>query len=151
MSKDAPGSKKSATHLPGSLTPKTWYDSEKHAEKTKVKPAEAAVHEKLGEIMWRQVGVMRNGQELKAAIEALSEMHLPQSDKEVRGEHELRSLHTLGLLVAKSALARQESRGSHYRADYPYRDDDQFQRHSLVAKGQDVSFEKKPGLTAGVS
>jgi L-aspartate oxidase len=151
MSKDAPGSSKSATHLPGSLTPKTWNDSEKHGEKTKAKPAEAVVHERLGEIMWRQVGVLRSGQELKAAIEALSEMRLPQGEKEVRGEHELRNLHTLGLLVAKSALAREESRGSHYRADYPYRDDDQFQRHSLVAKGQDVSFEKKPGLTAGVS
>ena len=42
--------------------------------------------------------------------------------------------------MAKSALARQESRGSHYRSDFPYRDDDDFAKHSIVRKGQDVRF-----------
>jgi succinate dehydrogenase/fumarate reductase flavoprotein subunit len=42
--------------------------------------------------------------------------------------------------VARSALARQESRGSHYRSDFPYRDDEDFNKHSLVQKGKDIRF-----------
>lgn len=34
-------------------------------------------------------------------------------------EHEDRNLLTIGALVARSALARQESRGAHYRSDFP--------------------------------
>jgi L-aspartate oxidase len=149
MSKDTPGSKKSSAHLPGSLAPKTWNDSDKHGEKPKTKTAEAAGLEILREIMWRQAGVMRNGKELKAAIDALDEMKLPHNEKLSRATEELRNLRKLGLLVARSAFAREESRGSHYRADYPYRDDERFRKHSFVDKGQDVTFEKKSGLAAG--
>jgi L-aspartate oxidase len=60
----------------------------------------------------------------------------------IRGaEYELRNLHSLAQLMARSALARQESRGSHYRSDFPYRDDEDFNKHSIVQKGKDVRFE----------
>ena len=55
-------------------------------------------------------------------------MHLPKSE--------------LASLMARSALAREESRGSHYRGDFPYRDDDEFQKHSLIRKDSEVIFEK---------
>ena len=58
-----------------------------------------------------------------------------------RSDHELRNLHTLATLICRSAIAREESRGSHYRSDFPYRDDDIFQKHSLVQGGKDVTFE----------
>lgn len=58
-----------------------------------------------------------------------------------RADHELHNLHCLASLMARSALARQESRGSHYRADFPYRDDDEFQKHSIIQRSQDVTFE----------
>jgi L-aspartate oxidase len=147
MGKEAPGSKKSSSQLPGILAPRTWNDL-KHGEVHKAKPARETL-EKLEEIMWRNVGVMRNGKELKAAVETLAEMQLLLHAKESREAHELRNLHTLGLLVARSALAREESRGSHYRDDFPYRDDEKFQMHSMVSKSQDVSFERKSGKAAG--
>jgi L-aspartate oxidase len=146
MIKDAPGSTRTSAHLPGGLAPKTWNNSEKHPDKPKANPAIAASLEKLQEIMWKQVGILRNGKELKAAIDGLDSLQLPQADRESRSQRELHNLHVLGLLVARSALVRQESRGSHYRSDFPYRDDDEFQKHSLVAKGQEVSFEKKVAM-----
>jgi len=145
MIKDAPGSHKTSAHLPGSLAPATWNHSEKHAEKGKPKCPDGPVLEKVKELLWKHVGVLRSGKELKAAIEALVAMELPKMQKQSRHEHEVRNLHALGLLVARSALAREESRGSHYRSDFPYRDDDTFQRHSLVSKGHEVSFENRAG------
>ena len=44
---------------------------------------------------------------------------------------ELRSLMVVGQLILASALNRQESRGAHFREDYPDRDDDQFLKHTL--------------------
>ena len=43
-------------------------------------------------------------------------------------------------LIVQSALAREESRGAHYRNDFPKRDDANFGKHSLVSKGRDVTF-----------
>jgi len=45
---------------------------------------------------------------------------------------ELRNLLVVGGLILKSALARQESRGAHYRSDFPQRRDDLFLRHTLA-------------------
>jgi L-aspartate oxidase len=142
MIKDAPGSKKNHTHLPGSPAPKTWNNSEKTPDKPKPKAAAADAREKLKELMWKQVGILRSGKELKAAIEALTALEIPRSEKDGRYEHELRNLHALGLLIARSALAREESRGSHYRSDFPYRDDEKFQKHSRISKDHHVTFEE---------
>lgn len=45
---------------------------------------------------------------------------------------ELRSLLTVGELILTSALERRESRGAHYRTDYPERDDTGFLKHTLA-------------------
>jgi len=47
----------------------------------------------------------------------------------------------MALLIARSGLAREESRGSHYRSDFPYRNDEDFGKRSAVQKGKDVRFE----------
>jgi succinate dehydrogenase/fumarate reductase flavoprotein subunit len=46
---------------------------------------------------------------------------------------------TAGLLIARSGLARHESRGAHYRTDYPVHDDEHFKRHSIV-QGNSIHF-----------
>jgi L-aspartate oxidase len=149
MRKDAPGSKKSSAHLPGTLVPTAGQEAANHVEKPKAKGEHDPLLVKVREIMWNHVGVLRNGKELKAAVDELRAMKITNNGKENREAHELRNLHELALLVARAALAREESRGSHYRGDFPYRDDDRFQRHSLVAKGQEVTFERKTGMAAG--
>jgi len=44
------------------------------------------------------------------------------------------------MLIARSALARLESRGAHYRLDYPSHDDARFKKHSVV-RGDAIRFE----------
>ncbi|HEU5403915.1 MAG TPA: hypothetical protein VFU86_21350 [Terriglobales bacterium] len=46
---------------------------------------------------------------------------------------EARNIADTALLIARSALARLESRGAHYRMDYPFHDDQKFHKHSIVA------------------
>ena len=104
-------------------------------------PAVAAALMQIRDLMWRHVGIMRNGKELSAAVALLENMKLPRSEHPGRQDYELSNLHSLALLMARSALAREESRGSHYRSDFPYRDDDLFQKHSLIKRSQDVTFE----------
>jgi L-aspartate oxidase len=91
--------------------------------------------------MWRHTGIMRSGKELSATIASLEKMQLSTSDHPGRHDYELLNLHALATLMARSALAREESRGSHYRSDFPYRDDDNFQKHSLIQRFKDVTFE----------
>ncbi|HEY1469452.1 MAG TPA: L-aspartate oxidase [Candidatus Acidoferrum sp.] len=142
MMKDAPGSKKNASHLPGTLAPKTWNNAEGKSATAKSKPVASEALQNLRDAMWKRVGILRNGKDLKAVLETLKTMAVPQSPKNGRADHELKNLYTLSCLIARSALARDESRGSHYRADFPYRDDDDFQKHSVVAKEQEVTFKK---------
>ncbi len=142
MMKDAPVSKKSTGALPGIAAPKTWNDHSESQANKKPKPTPSEALTKLRELMWHNVGIMRSGKDLKHVIQSLSTMEIPQSPKNNRADHELKNLHSLGSLIARSALAREESRGSHYRSDFPYRDDDEFQKHSQISKSHDPSFTK---------
>ena len=52
-----------------------------------------------------------------------------------------RSPHVLTRLIAESALAREESRGGHFRTDFPA-EDDAFAAHTLVRPGEEPVFER---------
>jgi L-aspartate oxidase len=93
--------------------------------------------EKLRGMMWLHAGLLRDGEGLATAAAALASMQaeLPQDVR--RPAVETRNLHAIATLIVRSALAREESRGAHYRNDYPVRDDARFQKHSVVA-GQDA-------------
>lgn len=143
MMKDAPVTKRHAVGLPGSPAPKPGNAPNAN---TGAKPADGArkypaAFDKIRDLVWRQIGIMRDGKDLAAAITQLQAIELPACEKPGRVEYEVRNLHSLALLMARSALAREESRGSHYRSDFPYRDDEKFGVHSVVQKGKDVGFE----------
>jgi L-aspartate oxidase len=142
MMQDAPGSKKKQLNMPGSPVPKPGKASNAQAAAPKAKPPASPALQKLREVMWKQVGILRDGKELKAALDSLQAMQIPLADKNGRCDHELKNLHALGILITRSALAREESRGSHYRSDFPYRDDDKFPSHSQISLLHDPSFEK---------
>jgi L-aspartate oxidase len=144
MSKDAPAGKRHPGAMPGSPVPLPGNSSAAHKESTKgsanSSPSSAALA-KIRDLMWREAGVLRSGKELADAIKQLETLEVPKCEKPARTAYELRNLHTLALLIARSGLAREESRGSHYRADFPYRNDEDFGKHSVVQKGKQVRFE----------
>jgi L-aspartate oxidase len=69
--------------------------------------------------MWDKVGIIRSGDGLTRAanILAIWERFLPQPADRV--SHELSSLVLCGRLMAEAALLREESRGAHFRTDFP--------------------------------
>jgi L-aspartate oxidase len=76
---------------------------------------------------------------MQRAIHRLEELGAKLANPQTRRAHEAANLHLAGLLVVRSALAREESRGAHYRTDYPDHDDKKFLKHSVV-KGETVRF-----------
>jgi L-aspartate oxidase len=141
MMQDAPVSKRSSANLPGSPAPKPDNSNPGQAAKTAAKPVCSTALSTIREVMWKMVGILRNGKELSHAIEQLKHLALPQPEKPCRADYELGNLHALAQLIARSALAREESRGSHYRSDFAFRDDEDFQKHSIVQAGKEVTFE----------
>jgi L-aspartate oxidase len=88
----------------------------------------------IQQLAWSKVGIVRSRQGLTDAVhrlEATAE-RLPTSCS--RRSCEARNLHTTASLIARSALARLESRGAHYRTDYPAHDDVRFKKHSIVSE-----------------
>jgi L-aspartate oxidase len=95
---------------------------------------------KVQSTMWQHVAVVREGKALKQVVADLTAMQaqLPKSGD--RRSHEAANILQAGLLIARSALARQESRGAHYRLDYPIKDDRKFGKHSVVRVDK-ITFE----------
>jgi L-aspartate oxidase len=102
-------------------------------------PVENAIT-RLQELMWKDVGIVRTGSGLKRALRELEEIAALMSHPHSRREFEARNLQIAGLLVARSALAREESRGAHYRTDFPDHNDAKFRKHSVIAAAK-VRFE----------
>jgi L-aspartate oxidase len=92
------------------------------------------------EIMWRDVGVVRSGESLKRAIQQLNDLQNQLPRDTSRRSIEAGNIWQTGMLIAKSALARLESRGGHYRSDYPAHDDAKFKKHS-IGLGDKIRFE----------
>jgi L-aspartate oxidase len=104
-------------------------------------PSPDEVVQQIRAILRKQVGILRDGRELKRALEELDALEIPRPEEPSRYAWERHNIWTLAQLVTRSALAREESRGSHYRIDFPCRDDERFAKHSIIAKGTKVRFE----------
>jgi L-aspartate oxidase len=76
-------------------------------------------------LMWNSVGLWREGALLQTAVEALDEWYGALGTDRSR----IAALVTVGRLMARAALRREESRGCHARADFPSRDDVKFRIH----------------------
>ena len=105
-------------------------------------PVDAGIEEmirQIQDVMWKHGGIVRTRVGMQEAIKVLEGLSPRLAHPRTRRSHEAANLQLTGLLVARSALAREESRGSHYRIDYPGHDDRKFLKHSVV-KGESVGF-----------
>jgi len=78
--------------------------------------------------MWRSVGLFRDRDGLAEAVAALEQPDAAASPASA-GEWRHHNLLTVARLIARAALRREESRGGHFRADFPARDDLHWQVH----------------------
>ena len=88
----------------------------------------------IQDLMWQDVGIVRTATGLKRAIQRLGEISPRLARPRTRRGWEALNICQAGLLVARCALAREESRGAHYRTDFPNHDDARFLKHSIAQK-----------------
>ncbi|MFE9023025.1 succinate dehydrogenase flavoprotein subunit [Streptomyces sp. NPDC007808] len=103
----------------------------------------ATLRKELQETMDANVMVFRTEQTIKTAVEKIAELRERYKNVSIQDKGkrfntdlleaiELGNLLDLAEVMAVSALARKESRGGHYREDYPNRDDVNFMRHTMA-------------------
>jgi L-aspartate oxidase len=80
----------------------------------------APVTAELRKAMWRDAGLVRDG----SGLERLADVP-----------------HPVARLVARSALARAESRGGHFRVDFPHEDPELGGMHTVLRPGREALFE----------
>lgn len=89
----------------------------------------------LQKLMWECVGIEREEEGLKKAITLIEEWDILYKPGRSIEELELGNLLTIGHCIAQAAEARVESRGGHFRSDYPVIDDTHCQSHSVQEGG----------------
>ncbi len=108
----------------------------------------------LKETMMWKCGVFRDKEKLEQALETVLELsarykNIRIADKgkvfntELQEALELGNLLEFSEVIVRGALAREESRGAHFRTDFPKRDDEQWMKHTLAYKGPDGSLQFK--------
>lgn len=106
-----------------------------------------ALRRRIEDLMWDKVGLIRDAGGMEAALSELAEIDELAQHAAVAGGGEynlawaewlnVRSILTVAKLTTLSALTRTESRGSHYRTDYPDRDDAGWLHNILLHAGAD--------------
>jgi L-aspartate oxidase len=100
----------------------------------------------LRQVMWADGGLLRSASSLQSGLRAQAECEdglarFVQQGKRSRSLFEAQSLTRVARAILCSAVAREESRGAHFRSDFAHRDDERFQKHSIYASDGRVGFE----------
>ncbi len=112
----------------------------------------------IQEIMWESAGVVRDGAKIEkglgllAALKEKAGIHLAmtpgkQFNREILDAFELNHMIRISTLILKAARARRESRGAHYRLDFPFPDNKEWLANIVLQKsGEDVSLRTEKVL-----
>lgn len=115
-----------------------------------------AIREALFDCMWQDVGILRTAEGLQRALVTLAELDVRLSATGVAdGDRafnlswhdwlNLKSLIAVGRVIATSALAREDSRGAHFREDHPLTGDLAGSSYIVVTQaGQTLSMRREP-------
>jgi L-aspartate oxidase len=77
----------------------------------------------LQSLLWDKVGIVRSGEGLRKAANILAAWETELKPPTDRPSYELANMVLVGRLMAEAALIREESRGAHYRSDFPHPSD----------------------------
>ena len=88
--------------------------------------------EQTQRVAWEKCGIVRDGASLREACELLARPAPPEGS-------ESRNMREVALLIARCALAREESRGAHFRTDFPEKRPG-LAKHSVVRKDAEIVF-----------
>jgi len=113
------------------------------------------IHRDLQEFMQQLVGIFRTEEDLQKALDELEKLKPRLQRLRADGSRmfnpgwhltkDLRSLVLISEAVARSALARRESRGAHSRIDYPNLDDAWGKKNNIIVKrGDQMTREERP-------
>lgn len=114
---------------------------------------EPGLRKRLKEVMTGFCGVYRNKEGLREALDSIRKLQeeyeedlyledgAREFNTELRSALELRNGLDFSEIIARAALAREESRGAHSRLDYPERDDENWLVHSFLKKERSDEIE----------
>jgi L-aspartate oxidase len=105
------------------------------------------VKSSLRSLMWRNVGIERTGDRLAETREIIAlwsryvmDKTFMSADAAAIAGWEMQNMLTCCFLMSTAAYTRTESRGAHYRLDYPNRDDDRWRLHLLWQRPMETSI-----------
>ncbi|MBY0356656.1 MAG: L-aspartate oxidase [Candidatus Obscuribacterales bacterium] len=96
--------------------------------------------DRFRQLMWQHAGLIRQGASLAEFIDSSLSETLHQVPL-VQAEIEAANIRLLGHLIAQAASNRQESRGAHWRSDYPACDDKNYKRRHMMARSGNAWLE----------
>ena len=91
--------------------------------------------EKIRQLMWEDVGILRSEARLRIAHEVLREMNQGRSWSSMEA-FEFQNILDVANLIAGAAIIRTESRGAHFREDYPNLDDVHWKKHIVLCRDE---------------
>jgi L-aspartate oxidase len=96
----------------------------------------ADVRNSLRSLMGRSIGIERDREGLLEADRSIDFWctYIIEKEFEAADGWELQNMLTVAKLIATAALCREESRGAHYRTDFPITDDSRWRRHILITR-----------------
>ena len=114
-----------------------------------VKPQE--LKKRIKQLMWEKVSIIRNEKNLNEALKELMEIEKSLNELKVEDKKqyntdlqtalEVINMIQIATLVVKSAILRRESRGAHFREDYPETKDEW--KKSIVLNKNKIKFENR--------
>jgi L-aspartate oxidase len=107
-------------------------------------PADAqTARQQIRETAWQHAGIVRELASMKAGLDILEHMEKSwiAAETPTTEQIETANLRLISELILRSACIRAESRGAHFRTDYPDRNDAQFRCHSVLSLHQAVRMD----------
>ena len=111
-----------------------------------------AARKMIGEILWKESGILRDRKGLEGALDSLRRIGReilpqinPETPKEILEKMEVENAVLVGEMITRCAIMREESRGAHFRKDFPKTDDPKWRGNIFLKKsGDGMSLEFRP-------